>query len=324
MTDSLAELGEFGLIARLTAGLPPAAGVEVGVGDDAAVLRPTPGWRLVVTTDVLVEGRHFSAALSEPEDWGWKAAAVNLSDLAAMGAEARWLVVALTVPPQADAALLDRVYAGLREACVAFAVGLAGGDTSAGPVLSLAVTAIGEAQRPVTRAGARPGDRLVVSGPLGAAAAGLELLRRDDPQARELLRRFPGLAAAHRRPQPQLAAGRRLAAAGASAMVDVSDGLAGDALHLAEASGVGLELDAAAVPVALGVAEAAALLGRDPQDLALAGGEDFALAAALPPDAPADGAVACGRFTADPARRVRRTPAGDLPLAGLAFDHFRR
>jgi thiamine-monophosphate kinase len=287
------------------------------------VLRPTPGWRLVVTTDVVVEGRHFSPALSDPEDWGWKAVAVNLSDLAAMGAEARWLVVALTLPPETGTALLDRVYAGLRECCLEFAVGLAGGDTSAGPVLSLAVTAIGEAERVVTRAGARPGDRLAVSAPLGAAAAGLELLRRGEGPARRLLDRFPGLAAAHRRPRPQLEAGRRLAAAGASAMLDVSDGLAGDALHLAEASDVGLELDAAAVPLAPGVAEAAALLGRDPLDLALAGGEDFAIAAALPPDAPTAGATVCGRFTADPARRVRHTAHGDLPLAGLAYDHFR-
>jgi thiamine-monophosphate kinase len=288
------------------------------------VLRPTPGRLLVVTTDVVVEGRHFSAELSDPEDWGWKAVAVNLSDLAAMGAEPRWLVVAMTVPPETGTALLDRVYAGLREACLAFAVGLAGGDTSAGPVLSLAVTAIGEAERVVTRAGARPGDRLAVSAPLGAAAAGLALLGRGDRQARELLERFPGLAAAHRRPQPQLAAGRRLAAAGASAMIDVSDGLAGDALHLAEASGTGLELDAAAVPAADGVAEAAALLGRDPLDLVLAGGEDFAIAAALPTNAPTAGAAVCGRFSADPTRRVRRTPGGDLPLTGLAYDHFRR
>lgn len=288
------------------------------------MLRPTPGRRLVVTTDVVVEGRHFSAEVSDPEDWGWKAVAVNLSDLAAMGAEARWLVVALTVPPETPTALLDRVYAGLRDACVAFAVALAGGDTSAGPVLSLAVTAIGEAERVVTRAGARPGDRLVVSGPLGAAAAGLELLRRGDPSARALLERFPGLAAAHRRPQPQLAAGRRLAAAGASAMLDVSDGLAGDALHLAEASGTGLEIDLAAVPAAPGVAEAAALLGRDPAGLVLAGGEDFAIAAALPPDADVPGTVVCGRFTADPSCRVGRTATGDQPLAGLAYDHFRR
>jgi thiamine-monophosphate kinase len=297
--------------------------VEVGVGDDAAVLRPTPGRRLVVTTDVLVEGRHFGSAFSEPEDWGWKAVAVNLSDLAAMGAAARWLLVALTVPDHASLTLLQRLYAGIGEACEAFAVALVGGDTSGGPALSLAVTALGEADRAVTRAGARPGDRLVVSGPLGAAAAGLALLGRDDQPARELLGRFPGLAAAHRRPRPELATGMRLAHAGATAMIDLSDGLAGDALHLAEASGVGIELHDAAVPLAPGVAEAAALLGRDPAELALGGGEDYLLAAALPPTADLGGVLDCGRFTAEPHRRVRLTPAGPRPLAGLAFDHFR-
>jgi thiamine-monophosphate kinase len=297
--------------------------VEVGVGDDAAVLRPTPGRRLVVTTDVLVEGRHFTAALSDPEDWGWKAVAVNVSDLAAMGAVARWLVLALTVPDAAELATLERVYAGIGEACRAFWVALVGGDTSGGPGLSLAVTALGEADRVVTRSGARPGDRLVVTGPLGAAAAGLALLQRGDRPARELLGRFPGLAAAHRRPTPDLAMGPRLASAGATAMVDVSDGLAGDALHLAEASGVGVEVRDAALPLAPGVAEAAALLGRDPVAFALGGGEDFVLAAALPRTADLGGVLDCGRFTGDPDRRVHQTPAGPLSLAGLAYDHFR-
>ncbi|HEV3504708.1 MAG TPA: thiamine-phosphate kinase, partial [Actinomycetes bacterium] len=146
------------------------------MGDDGAVLEPTPGHRLVVTTDVLVEGLDFTAELSEPADWGWKAVVANLSDLAAMAAEARWLVLALTVPEATPVATLERVYAGVREACVTFGVALVGGDVSAGPALSLAVTALGEAERPVLRSGARPGDRLAVSGPLGAAAAGLALL----------------------------------------------------------------------------------------------------------------------------------------------------
>jgi thiamine-monophosphate kinase len=323
VTEGLADLGEFGLIARLTGGLRPGAGVEVGVGDDAAVLRPTPGRKLVVTTDVLVEGRHFTAALSDPEDWGWKAVAVNASDVAAMGAVARWLVLALTVPAATEVGTLQRVYAGIGEACGAFGVALAGGDTAAGPALSLAVTALGEAEEVVTRAGARPGDRLVVTGPLGAAAAGLALLERDDEPARSLLGRFPGLAAAHRRPTPDLGMGPRLAQAGATAMVDVSDGLAGDALHLAEASGVGVEIRDATLPLAPGVAEAAALLGGDPARLALGGGEDFVLAAALPRTADLGGVLDCGRFTADPARRVHETASGPLPLAGLAYDHFR-
>ena len=287
------------------------------------MLTPTPGRKLVVTTDVLVEGRHFSAALSEPEDWGWKAVAVNCSDLAAMGATARWLVVALTVPSHTQVRLLERVYAGIGEACQAFAVALVGGDVSAGPALSLAVTALGEADRVVARSGARPGDRLAVTGPLGAAAAGLDLLRRGDQPALDLLGRFPGLADAHRRPFPDLAMGPRLAAAGATAMLDVSDGLAGDALHLAESSGVGVELHDATIPLAPGVAEAGALLGRDPVELALGGGEDFVLAAALPRTTDLGGVLDCGRFTRDPARSVRITPSGPLPLAGLAFDHFR-
>ena len=296
------------------------------------MLVPTPGRRLVVTTDVVVEGRHFTAELSAPEDWGWKAVAVNLSDLAAMGAEPRWLVVALTVPPTTAVATLERVYAGMREACAAAGASLVGGDTSGGPVLSLAVTAIGEADRVVPRSGARPGDRLAVTGPLGAAAAGLALLRlaagHRDPAARdaagELLGRHPHLAAAHRRPRPELALGLRLAAGGATAMLDVSDGLAGDVLHLAEASGTGVEVHDAAVPLAAGVAEAAALLGRDPLELALGGGEDFVLAAALPRTADVGGVVDCGTFTDRPDHRVHRTRAGaTLPLAGLAFDHFR-
>ncbi|MFL6187571.1 MAG: thiamine-phosphate kinase [Actinomycetes bacterium] len=318
----LSELGEFGLIARLTGGLELGPGVEVGVGDDAAVLEPSHGHKLVVTTDVLVEGLDFTAALSEPEDWGWKAVAANLSDLAAMGAEARWLVLALTVPGPTPVATLERVYAGVGEACRAFGVALVGGDVSAGPVLSLAVTALGEAERPVLRSGARPGDRLCVTGPLGAAAAGLGLLQRDDRAAGDLLGRFPGLAAAHRRPIPALAMGLALARAGASALIDVSDGLAGDALHLAEASGVGLEVHDATVPLAPGVAEAAALLGLDPLELALGGGEDFVLAAALPRAADLGGVLDCGRFIPDPGTRVRQTATGQRPLTGLAYDHF--
>jgi thiamine-monophosphate kinase len=320
--NGLDEIGEFGLIARLTGGLELGPGVEVGVGDDAAVLAPTPGHRLVVTTDVLVEGLDFTAALSEPEDWGWKAVAANLSDLAAMGAEARWLVLALTVPDPTPVATLERVYAGVGEACRAFGVALVGGDVSGGPGLSLAVTALGEAERPVLRSGARPGDRLGVTGPLGAAAAGLGLLQRGDRAATDLLGRFPGLAAAHRRPTPALAMGLALARAGATALIDVSDGLAGDALHLAEASGVGVEVHDATVPLAPGVAEAAGLLGLDPLELALGGGDDFVLAAALPRAADLGGVLDCGRFTPDPGQRVRLTAAGRRPLSGLAYDHF--
>jgi thiamine-monophosphate kinase len=287
------------------------------------VLETSPGHKLVVTTDVLVEGLDFTADLSEPEDWGWKAVVANLSDLAAMGAEPRWLVLALTVPPATPLATLERVYAGVGEACRAFGTALVGGDISGGPALSLAVTALGEVERPVLRSGARPGDRLAVTGPLGAAAAGLALLQSGDPAAADLLGRFPGLAAAHRRPVPALAMGLALARAGATAMIDVSDGLAGDVLHVAEASGVGLEIFDPAVPLAPGVAETATLLDLDPMALALGGGEDFVLAAALPRTADLGGVLDCGRFTPDPSTRVRLTRSGPMPLTGLAWDHFR-
>jgi thiamine-monophosphate kinase len=295
----------------------------MGVGDDAAVLEVTPGRRLVVTTDVLVEGRHFDARWSTPADWGWKSVTVNLSDLAAMGAEPRWLVLALTVPEGTRVATLDALYAGIAEACERFGVALVGGDTSTGPVLSVAVTAIGEAERVCTRGGARPGDRLAVTRGLGAAAAGLALLQQGDEGARSILDAYPGLAEAHRRPWPELAAGIRLTRLGASALIDVSDGLAGDVLHIAEASGVGVEVSDSSIPLADGVREAAELLAVDPAELALGGGEDFALAAALPRFVDVPGVIDCGRFTEDPEVRVHHGRTGNRPLRGVSFDHFR-
>jgi len=328
----LSRLGELGLLARLLevlgsgAGDPGgdagASGVLVGPGDDGAVLAPTPGARLVLTTDTIVEGRHFSAATSAPQDWGWKAVAVNVSDVVAMGGTARWLVVALVLPAVTAVELVTRVYQGIAAAARAFGVAVVGGDISSGRELSLAVAAVGEVDRPVRRDGARPGDRLAVTGPVGAAAAGLGLLALGSAAADEVLARYPGLAAAHRRPSPDPGAGVRLAAAGATAMLDVSDGLAADVLHLAVASGVGVELHDAAVPLAAGVEAAAAVLGADPMELALGGGEDFVLAAALPRAADAAGVIDCGRFTDRPDQRLRRAAAGPLPLAGLGWDHF--
>jgi len=324
--EDLAHLGEFGLIARLTQGLPAGDGVFVGVGDDGAVLDVTPGRRLVVTTDLLVEGRHFDAATADPPDWGWKSVAVNVSDLAAMGATPRWLLLGLTVPAGYPVAVLDGLYAGIAEACERLHVGVVGGDVSSGPALSVAVTALGEVDRAVPRGGARPGDRLVLTGQLGAAAAALELLRRagaGDAAATDLLARYPGMAAALRRPWPDVAGGMRLARLGATAMIDVSDGLAGDALHLAEESGIGVEVHDTALPLAPGVAEAARLLGRDPAELALAGGEDYVLAAAVPRAVEVGGVIDVGAFVPDPARRVRVTRGATSPLAGLSWDHFR-
>jgi len=278
-------MSELAIIERITARNPVRAGTILGIGDDAAVL--DVGGRAVVTHDMLVDGVHFRRATTGLRDLGWKALAVNLSDLAAMGAEPVAAFVGLGLPAGAlSSADIDALSAGMDDLAGTTGVTVAGGDVTSSPVLVLGITAVGRplpGVEPVRRGGARPGDALCVTGRLGAAAAGLRLL--DDPA---LLPDLPGreaLIAAQRRPQPRLRAGRRLARAGATAMMDLSDGLALDAGRLAAASGLRAEIDLAALPVAPGVPEVAAAAGVEPAALAAAGGEDYELLAALPPAA---------------------------------------
>lgn len=275
-------MSELAIIERLTARNPVRAGTILGIGDDAAVL--DLGGRAVVTHDMLVDGVHFRRATTGLRDLGWKALAVNLSDLAAMGAEAVAALVGLGLPAGALAeADIDDLYAGIDDLAGPLGVTVAGGDVTSSPVLVLAVTAVGRAVpgvEPVRRAGARPGDVLCVTGALGAAAAGLRLLEHPG-----LLPALPGrdaLVAAQRRPQPRLVAARQLAHAGATAMMDLSDGLALDVGRLAAASGLRAEIDLTDLPVADGVADVAAAAGLHAMDLAAAGGEDYELLAALP------------------------------------------
>lgn len=290
--------GEFGRLARLAPHLAgDGPGVPLGVGDDAAVVA-IGGASVVVCVDTLVEGVHFRRDLSTPADVGWKALAVNVSDIAAMGAVARAAVVALHRPPTLSEADVDQLYEGMAEAAQRWGVAVVGGDTSTAGEWAVAVTVLGEVARAagpgsgsgsgarsgsgsgevavVRRSGARVGDVLVLSGRLGAGAAALwadERGRAPDPVH----------LAAHRRPQALPLTGVALARAGAVAMVDVSDGLGADARHLCEASGVAAEIDRTAVEgaVASGVE---AVVGEGWLDVALGGGEDFALLAALPPD----------------------------------------
>lgn len=328
---AVADIGEFGLIERLRGRLPAAENLLVGIGDDAAAFRTASP--ALASTDLLVEGVHFDFAFSSPADAGWKAIAVNVSDIAAMGGHARLALVALGMPAHTRVATIDAVYDGIAEACAAFGVSVAGGDTVEAPQVLLAVSVLGE-PGPAgvrTRGGARPGDVLCVTGALGAAAAGLALLRlaSHDPHASAILERRPALAAAHRRPVPRTGEAPT-AAALASAMIDCSDGLAADAGHLAEASSCGLRLDADAVPIAGGVAEAAALLGVEPRRLAAGGGEDYELAIAVPEEsfdrlaasiAPTP-LTAVGRFL-DPAEG-RFAALGDerVSLHELGWRHF--
>ncbi|HLJ61661.1 MAG TPA: thiamine-phosphate kinase [bacterium] len=267
-------LGEFALIDRLSRLVPTVGpGVTTGVGDDTAVLS-FPG-RALATCDAQVEGVHFRFGLSTPADVGWRALAVNVSDIAAMGGTPRYALVSLLVPRRARLRDIEGIYRGLGQAARAYGVVVAGGNVSGtdGPIV-VDVTVLGNAGRTLTRGGARPADGLWVTGSVGKAAAGLFLAGH--PRVR-----VPGgraLRAAYRRPVPRVAAGRALSASAAvTAAIDISDGTAADLLHVLEASGVGVRLDVSRVPVPPGLAEAAAAARVDPSTWALGGGEDFEL-----------------------------------------------
>lgn len=302
---SVSDLGEFGLIARILARLPQGPDVLLGPGDDAAVLAAADG-RVVATTDLLVDGVHFRRDWSGPYDVGRKAAAQNLADVAAMGARPTALLVGLATPGDLPLDWTDGLADGLHDECALVDASVAGGDVVRSPLLMVSVTALGslDGREPVTRSGARPGDRVVVAGRLGWAAAGLRLLRAgttDGP-----------LVAAHRRPQPPYGMGPALAAAGATAMIDVSDGLLADLGHVASASGVrvALALDALRPLGGAGVTD----------DDLLGGGDEHALAATLPPGTAAPpGAVVVGEVAAGSGVVV-----DGQPWSGAGgHDHFR-
>lgn len=256
----------------------------LGSGDDAAIsLRDGA---VATSVDMLVEGVHFTIPPFGPADVGHKALAVALSDLAAMGALAREAFIQLGVPTGREHEELLELAAGLAGVAATHGVAIAGGDVSRAPALVLAVTVVGtapDAEALVRRAGARSGDVLAVTGELGGAASALVLAADERLAAQVDSRLAEPLRRRQLRPEPRLAAGLALAGVGATAMIDLSDGLGADAAHLARASGVGLEIDLDRLPVQAGVAEVAAAGGRDRLDLAASGGEDYELLATLPP-----------------------------------------
>ena len=258
--------------------------VVYAAGDDAAVVR-AGGAAAVTSVDAIVEGVHFELSTHSPGDVGHKALAAALSDLAAMGAAPGEVYVILGVPPDLDEEGCLAIFEGVAGLAAETGAALAGGDITRSPVLSIGFTVVGHADAPerlIGRAGARPGDHLVLTGELGGAAAGLLLLER--PELGEAV--SGGIAERLRRrlrqPIPRLAEGLALAGAGARAMIDLSDGLGADAGHVAAASGVLLTIDVAALPLSPGVAEVAAAAGEDPLRLATAGGEDYELLASVP------------------------------------------
>lgn len=283
------ELSEDGLIeaiARLLSGHEP--GVVIGVGDDAAVLEPGGG-QIVLTTDLLVEGIHFERASISARDLGAKAVTVNVSDVAAMGASPRYAIAAVAVPEAVDAAWVMELTGGMREACVEYALAMVGGDTNRAEFVVLSIAVVGEVApgRAVTRSGARPGDRIVVTGSLGAAAGGLAISRAPPEEAAVLLSQPWGreLAEALARPVARVGEGQVLARTGTTAMMDLSDGLALDLSRLCRASRVGARVTLAKVPIAGALERGAEALGVDALDLALSGGEDYELVATMPADA---------------------------------------
>ena len=275
-TGSVGALGEFGVVSAVVSRLTQGKGVLLGPGDDAAVVA-APDGRVVVTTDVLVEGRHFRRDWSTALDVGHKAAAQSLADIAAMGARPTALVIGLVAPADLPSAWAVELADGLAAECKPLGVSVVGGDVVRGDSVVIAVTALGDLQGrdPVTRAGARPGDLVAVAGRLGWSAAGMAVLQRGFRSPRVL-------ADAHRRPEPPYAQGVKAAVAGANAMCDVSDGLLADLGHVAVASGVRVELRSETFEVAEPLHAAGAALGVDPLGWVLTGGEDHALVATFP------------------------------------------
>jgi thiamine-monophosphate kinase len=278
---SIAQTGEFGLISRVVARLGnPGQAVIVGPGDDAALVAATDG-RVVASTDVLVEGRHFRRDWADAFDIGRRAAAANLADIAAMGATATALLVALCVPSDMDASWAEQLSDGIAEEAALVGASVVGGDMTASPTLTIAVTALGDLRglAPVLRSGAKPGDVVALVGRTGYAAAGYTVLSRG-------FRTPKVLVEAYRRPLVPYAYGPAAARAGATSMIDISDGLLADLGHLCAASRAGIDLrkDSFEVPEQMG--DAALALGIDPFQWLLGGGDDHALAATFPADVP--------------------------------------
>ncbi len=288
----LHDAGEFGLLRELER-----RGLAQGIGDDAALV----GDDLVVTQDLLLEGRHFRLEWTSWRDLGYKAAAVNLSDLAAMGARPEALLVSVALPAETELDDVLELYEGLNEP----GVPVVGGDTSAGPSVTIAVTALGGSSCVPGRGGALPGDVLVVTGPLGAAAAGLYALEHG-------LDGFDELVAAHRRPPVRLDAAERLAPT-AHALMDLSDGIASDAARIAERSGCRLVVDVDRLPLAPRLDEVA-------DRPFWTGGEDYELLAALAPEDPVAGEfTVVGRCEEGEGVELRRDGA---QLEASGWDHF--
>jgi thiamine-monophosphate kinase len=261
--------------------------VTVGIGDDCAVLEPTPGHRLLATTDLLLEEIHFRRRYAEPADIGWKAIAVNFSDIASMGGRPRWALVALACAAETTLDEAEAFYEGARALADRHQVTIVGGDTTASPAGWIVnVTLLGEAVTPVLRSGACVGDVIAVTGPLGRSASGLAILELTQAPESIDAAALADVTTAHLRPLPRVAEGAWLGTAhGVHAMIDLSDGLATDLAHVAEESRVHCRVQIDRLPIAPSSREIARVLGADASAWATGGGEDYELLLACDPAA---------------------------------------
>ena len=272
----MADLGEFGVLALLTPRFEQGGHVLIGPGDDAAEVQ-VPGGRAVISTDVLVDGRHFRRDWATASDIGHRAAAQSLSDLNAMGGRATAVTVGLAAPAELEVAWVLELAAGLAEECAQVGASVVGGDLTRSDVLVISVTALGVVEgEPLRRSGARPGDLVAVLGRQGWAAAGLAVLGRGFRSPRAVVE-------AYRRPQVPYAGGADALALGATSLIDVSDGLLSELAHVATASGVAIDVRSAAFVVDDPLQAVGAALGVDPLAFVLGGGDDHALLATFPP-----------------------------------------
>jgi thiamine-monophosphate kinase len=310
--QTVGDIGEFGLIDAVLARLTTTPAVELPSGDDAAVVR-MDGARLAVSTDILLQDRHFRLEWSSATDIGHKAAAQNIADLTAIGARPVALTVGLGLPPETPVDWVLGLYDGLVQEADRVGAVVVGGDITRADAITIAVTAFGSpGSRVVTRSGARPGDVLAVCGRLGWAAAGLAVLGRGFRSPRIVVD-------AHRRPEPPYAAGAAAAEAGATAMIDVSDGLLADVGHIAAASGVQIVISTELLPVDDQIRETASAFNADPLGWVLAGGDDHAMAATFPAGTALPGGfVAVGEVLEGSGVEV----PGYRHIGAPGYDHF--
>lgn len=278
---TIKNVGEFGLINILKEGtIVTPDTVRTGIGDDAAAYFPAPGHLQLLTTDMLVETIHFKRHYMTAWQLGYKSMAVNISDIAAMGGTPRHAVVSIAIPPQTPVEYIQELYQGMKAICHRYEVNIVGGDTVSSPdymVINVTLTGEVPTEQIVLRSGAREGDKVVVTGRLGDSAAGLAWLDYGDWRQAAGAEKISALIQAHLQPEPQVQIGRLVACFGATAMNDISDGLASEANEIAQASGVTICLKREAVPVSPAAEMTAGFFNRDTADYALFGGEDYQL-----------------------------------------------